>query len=84
MLNQSKSNLNFRILKFLLITPLLVIIPTLTNTSDLRAGLEFQWDQNTGYKRLKWFQKENQIRFRNLQSSKCSNLKIRKYLVTQT
>ena len=27
--------------------------------------MEFQWDQDSGYRRLKWFQKENKRRFRN-------------------
>jgi len=27
--------------------------------------LEFQWDQDDSYRRLKWFQKENKKRFRN-------------------
>ena len=32
---------------------------------EAEAGLEFQWDQNSGYRRLKWFQKDNRKRFRN-------------------
>jgi len=32
---------------------------------DAKAGLEFQWDQDSGFRRLKWFQKENKRRFRN-------------------
>jgi hypothetical protein len=27
--------------------------------------LEFQWEDNDGFRRLKWFQKENKKRFRN-------------------
>jgi len=27
--------------------------------------LEFQWDQDSGHRRLKWFQKENRRKFRN-------------------
>ena len=30
-----------------------------------KAGLEFQWQQNPEFKRLKWFQKENKKRFKN-------------------
>ena len=57
--------LNFKILKLLLISPILVSIPFFTNISDAKAGLEFQWDQDSGFKRLKWFQKDNKKRFRN-------------------
>ena len=34
-------------------------------TQVAKANYEFQWDQNSGYRRLKWFQKENKRRFRN-------------------
>ena len=40
-------------------------MPFFYGTQNGKAGLEFQWDQNSGLKRLKWFQKENKIRFRN-------------------
>ena len=53
-----------KILKLLLISPLLVSIPFFLN-SKVRAGLEFQWDQNSGYRRLKWLQKDNQRLSRN-------------------
>ena len=53
-----------KILKFLLLSPLLISIPFLNN-SKVNAGLEFQWDQNPGYKRLKWFQKNSEVRARN-------------------
>ena len=32
---------------------------------DTKAGLEFQWDRNDGFKALKWFQKESKKNFRN-------------------
>ncbi len=53
-----------KILKFLLLSPLLFSIPLLHNIK-VNAGLEFQWDQNSGYRRLKWFQKSNKRRARN-------------------
>jgi hypothetical protein len=56
---------NLKILKFLLISPILFSIPVLTNINEAKAGLEFQWDQDSGYKRLKWYQKENTRKFRN-------------------
>ena len=62
---ERNSFLNLKILKFLLITPILFSIPVFTNINEAKAGLEFQWDQDSGYKRLKWFQKENQRKFRN-------------------
>ena len=39
--------------------------PFFNNIQDAKAGLEFQWDQDSGFRRLKWFQKENRRRFRN-------------------
>ena len=60
-----KLALNLRIFSFLLISPILVPTPFFNNIQDAKAGLEFQWEQNTGYKRLKWFQKDNKKNFRN-------------------
>ena len=66
MLKKAKGlTLNFKILRFLLIPVILFPIPFFNNLHRVKAGLEFQWDQNSGLKRLKWFQKENKIRFRN-------------------
>ena len=66
MLNETKKlTLNFRIFRFLLIPTSLVSTPFLSNCQEAKAGIEFQWDQGSGYKRLKWFQKENKARFRN-------------------
>tara|TARA_B000000609_G_C24005092_1_gene257064 strand:- start:1 stop:579 length:579 start_codon:yes stop_codon:yes gene_type:complete len=63
--NTKKLVLNFKILRFFLFPTILVSIPFLNNIQDARAGIEFQWDQNSGYKRLKWFQKEDKKRLRN-------------------
>ena len=60
-----KLALSFRILRFFLIPSILVSTPFINHIQDAKAGLEFQWDQNSGYRRLKWFQKENKRRFRN-------------------
>ena len=60
-----KLALNFKILRFFLIPTFLVSSPFFNNIQDAKAGLEFQWDQNSGIRRLKWFQKENRKRFRN-------------------
>ena len=63
--NTKKFALNFKILKFFLIPSILVSTTFLNNIQNAKAGLEFQWDQNSGFKRLKWFQKENKNKFRN-------------------
>jgi len=56
---------NFRILRFFLIPTILFLTPFINSRQVAKAGLEFQWDQNSGYRRLKWFQKDNKKRFRN-------------------
>ena len=48
----------FKILGFFLIPIFLVSTPLFNKLQDAKAGFEFQWDQNSGYRRLKWFQKE--------------------------
>ena len=65
MLKTKKLALNFRILRFFLIPTILFSTPFFTNIQDANAGLEFQWDQDSGFRRLKWFQKENKRRFKN-------------------
>ena len=60
-----KLALNFKLLKFVLIPTILVSTPFFNKVQDVYAGLEFQWDQDSGFRRLKWFQKENKKRFRN-------------------
>ena len=60
-----KLNLNFKVLRFLLIPTILVSTPFFENIQGVKAGMEIQWDQNSGHRRLKWFQKENKKRFRN-------------------
>ena len=62
---KSKFNLNYKIFKFAVITPILISIPFFTKITEAKAGLEFQWDQSSGHKKLKWFQKDNKRRFRN-------------------
>ena len=65
MVKTKKLALNFKFLRFFLIPTILFSTPLLNNIQEARAGLEFQWDQNTGYRRLKWFQKEKDRRLRN-------------------
>ena len=56
---------NIGVFIFLLIPAILVSTPFFNKIQEAKAGLEFQWDQNSGLRRLKWFQKENKKRFRN-------------------
>ena len=65
MVKTKKLALNFKNFRFFLIPTILFSTPFFSNIQDAKAGLEFQWDQDSGYRRLKWFQKENKKRFRN-------------------
>ena len=65
MIKTNKLALNFKFLRFFLIPTILFTFPFFNNIQDAKAGLEFQWDQDSGFRRLKWFQKENKKRFRN-------------------
>ena len=65
MVKTKKLALNFKIFRFFLIPTILFSTQFFSNIQDAKAGLEFQWDQDSGFRRLKWFQKENKRRFRN-------------------
>ena len=56
---------NFKILRFFLIPTVLISTVFFSKNQDVKAGLEFQWEQDTGYRKLKWFQKQNKKRTRN-------------------
>ena len=60
-----KLTMNFKILRFLVIPTILVATPFFNKIQDAKAGLEFQWNQDSVYRRLKWFQKDNKKKFRN-------------------
>ncbi len=60
-----KLTLNLKVLRFFIISTILVSTPFFNNIQDVQAGLEFQWDQNSNLRRLKWFQKEDKKKFRN-------------------
>ena len=60
-----KFNFNLKILRFFIIPTILFSTPFFYYLQDAKAGLEFQWDQDSSFRRLKWFQKENKRRFRN-------------------
>ena len=63
--NTKKLALNFKIFSFFLMPTVLFSIPFFNKIQDAKAGLEFQWDQDSGIRRLKWFQKDNKKRLRN-------------------
>jgi hypothetical protein len=63
--NTRKITLNLKILRFFIIPTILVSTPFFKNFQDAKAGLEFQWNQDSNYRKLKWFQKENKRKFRN-------------------
>jgi len=60
-----KLTLNLKILRFFIIPTILVSTPFFNKTQEAKAGFEFQWNQDSSYRRLQWFQKENKKRFRN-------------------
>ena len=60
-----KLTLNLKFLGFFLIPTILVSTPFFNYIQEAKAGFEFQWDQDSGFRRLKWFQKEDRKRFRN-------------------
>ena len=63
--NTKNLSLSFKILRFFLLPTILVSTPFFNSIQDAKAGLEFQWQSNTGYRRLKWFQKEDKRQFKN-------------------
>ena len=66
MLNISKKlTLNLKICSFFILPTILVSSPFFNKIQDAKAGLEFQWDQDSSFRRLKWYQKENKRKFRN-------------------
>ena len=64
MLKNTK-RLAFKICRFFLIPTILVSTPFFNNIQDAKAGFEIQWEQDPGFRRLKWYQKEKNKRFRN-------------------
>ena len=60
-----KLTLNLKILKVFVLPAIFLSIPFYNNIQDAKAGLEFQWDQDSSFRRLKWYQKENKRKFRN-------------------
>ena len=65
MLNTNRLISNLKIFRFLVIPTILFSTPFFNKIQDAKAGLEFQWEQNSAYRKLKWFQKEDKRKFRN-------------------
>jgi len=60
-----KLTLNLKILRFFILPTILFSTPFFNKIHYANAGLEFQWDQDSSFRRLRWFQKENRRKFRN-------------------
>ena len=60
-----KFTLNLKVLRFFIIPTILVSTPFFYDGQDAKAGLEFQWNQDSSYRRLKWYQREDKRKFRN-------------------
>ncbi len=60
---KDKSLIDF--LKYIALTPFIFYFLFPNNPNTLKAGLEFQWENKDNFKRLKWFQKDNQKSARN-------------------
>ena len=61
---QKKIGLNSRFFK-LIFFPLLISTPFIPTSSELKAGLEFQWDNNPYYRQLKFLSKKADRRAKN-------------------
>ena len=64
-LENKKNKLFYKLFKYTTLAPLLLFLPIVNNPNPLKAGLEFQWDSNQNFKKLKWFQTEEKKNFRN-------------------
>ena len=62
---QKKFRTSSEIIKFVMFSAFFLSIPIFNLNKEANAGLEFQWDNNPSYKKLKWFQKDNKRRARN-------------------
>ena len=60
-----KDKLFITLLKFLSFIPFLFSFLYPNNANILKAGLEFQWEDNENFKKLKWYQKENKKNAKN-------------------
>ena len=63
--NTKKLALNFKTFRFFLIPIFFFSTPFFNTFQDAKAGLEFQWNQDSGFRRLKWFQKASKRMSKN-------------------
>ena len=63
--SSNKFALNSKIFRYFFIPIILFSTPYFSSLQNAEAGLEFQWDQNSGFRKLRWLQKQNKKRFRN-------------------
>ena len=61
-MNYSRCNLRKTIKSLLFSATVATLLPFYTNSTN---ALEFQWNQNTGYKRLRWYQNTAVKNFKN-------------------
>ena len=52
-------------LKFVALTPFIIFLLYPNNSNSLKAGLEYQWENNDNFKKLKWFQTDNKKSAKN-------------------
>ena len=52
-------------LMYLVLTPFILFFLYPNNPNALKAGLEFQWDNNDNFKKLKWFQRDDRKSAKN-------------------
>ena len=64
-LENKKNKLFYKLFKYTALAPLLLFLPIANNPNSLKASVEFQWDSNQNFKKLKWFQTEGKRNFRN-------------------
>ncbi len=55
----------FHPLKLLVCLPLLITLIYPNESNKVRAGIEFQWNNDSDYRRLRWYQRDNLRRARN-------------------
>ena len=60
-----KLTLDLKILRFFILPTILFSTPFFNKIQHANAGLEFQWNQDSSFRRLRWIQKENRKKFRN-------------------
>ena len=64
-LENQRNKLFYKLLKYTALAPLLLFLPIANNPNSLKASVEFQWDSQQNFKKLKWFQTEEKKNFRN-------------------